>query len=50
MNYALDYKLKMRKFVQSNKIPLTPKGPTCVFWQHRNFGQVRVIGDLHILG
>jgi len=27
---------------------LTPKGPACVFWQHRNFGQVCVIGDLHI--
>jgi len=29
---------------------LTPKGPTCVFWQHRNFGQVHVTGDFHILG
>jgi len=31
-------------------IYLTPKGPTCIFWQHRNFRQVRVIGELHILG
>jgi len=29
---------------------LTPKGPTCIFWQHRNFGQVRVIRDLYISG
>jgi len=29
---------------------LTPKGPACVFWQHRNFGWVHVIGELHILG
>jgi len=32
------------------KLSLTPKGLTCVFWQHRNFGQVHVSGDLHILG
>jgi len=29
---------------------LTPKGPACIFWQHRNFGQVHVARDLHILG
>jgi len=29
---------------------LTPKGPTCIFWQHRNFRQVRVTRDLYILG
>jgi len=29
---------------------LTPKGPTCVFWQHRNFGHIRVTGDLHTFG
>jgi len=26
---------------------LTPKG---LDWQHRNFGQVHVTGDLHVLG
>jgi len=29
---------------------LTPKGPTCLFWQHRNFGQVHVTRDFHISG
>jgi len=29
---------------------LTAKELTCIFWQHRNFGQVRVTRDLHILG
>jgi len=29
---------------------LAPKRPTWVFWQHINFGQVLVIGDLYILG
>jgi len=27
---------------------LTPKGPSCVFWQHSDFGQVRVTRDFII--
>jgi len=29
---------------------LTPKGAACIFWLYRNFGQVRVTGEFHILG
>jgi len=35
--------------LQAHFKALIPKRPTYVFWQHRNFGQVHVIGDLHIL-
>jgi len=34
--------------LQSHKCLLIPKGPNCVFWQHRNFGQVSVTRDFHI--
>ena len=29
---------------QNHVAILTPKGPTCVFWQHRNFGQLATNG------
>jgi len=29
---------------------LISKGPACILWQHKKFGQVYVTGDLHILG
>jgi len=41
------FKKSSIKFLENNA---TLKGPSCVFWQHRNFGQVCVIGDFNILG
>jgi len=42
------YIKKIHNFIK--KIGLPPKGPECIFWQHRIIGQVHVSEDLHILG
>jgi len=36
--------------MSSQLVHLTPKGPNYVFWLYRNFGQVHVTRDFHILG
>jgi len=30
----------LRGYLNYERNTLTPKGPICVFWQHRNLGQV----------
>jgi len=37
----------LHKSIQANAF-LTPKGPSYIFWQHRDFGQVHVTKDFII--
>jgi len=51
VTFGIFYNIFNKKFGKRGLTnAFTPKGPRCVFWQHRKFGQVLVIGDLHILG